>query len=122
MITHRQPLIEALAIVLSTDDLACRLLLIGREDLFLTIVLADHVENIGEAVVVVVGSLDVRAKESLGDGPGRVVLVKRIDEPTKGLFRFLLVGVIVADLVSSAVDYNAGMIAIAANGVADVDL
>ena len=57
----------------------------GSEDLFLAIVLADDVENIGEAVVIVICSFDVWAEKRLRDGTRRVVLVESIDEAAERL-------------------------------------
>ena len=62
MVSHRQPLIETRAIILGADYFACRLLLVSGENLFLAVVLADNIENIGEAIVIVVRSFDIRTE------------------------------------------------------------
>ncbi len=52
----------------------------GGEYLFFAVILADYVQNICEAVVVVIRSFDVRTKKCLRNGPRRVVLVKCVDK------------------------------------------
>src|SRR4051794_15679526 len=122
MIPHRKPLIEARTVVLSADYLARRLLLVSGEDLFFAVILANDIEHIREAIVVVIRAFDVGAEESLSNRPCWVVLMERIDKAAQGLFGLFLVGVIVSDLISCAVDDHARMVAIAANCVANVDL
>ena len=59
-----------------------RLLRVRREDLLLAIVLADDVEQVGEAIVVVVAG--VRAEERLRHGPRRIVRVEGLRPAPSG--------------------------------------
>ena len=79
VVAHGDPLVAVVG-VLGADDLAGGLVGVGFEDLLLAVVLADDVEEVGEAVVVVVRG--VGAEERLGDGAGGVVGVEGVDEAT----------------------------------------
>ena len=76
MVAHGDPLVAVVG-VFGADDLACWFVGVGLEDLVFAVVLADDVEEVGEAVVVVVR--DVGAEESLRNGAGGVVLVEGVD-------------------------------------------
>ena len=65
MIAKSQPLLKTLPVVFSSNDLARRLLLVCGKDLFFAIVLADDIKDIGEAVVVIICALDIRAETSI---------------------------------------------------------
>ena len=58
--------ITAVVAVLGADDPARRLLLVGSQDLVLAIILSDHVEHVGQPVVVVM--TDIRTEQCLRDG------------------------------------------------------
>ena len=75
MVAHGDPLVAVVG-VLGADDFAGGLVGVGFEDFLLAVVLADDVEEVGEAVVVVVA--DVGAEEGLGDGARGVVGVEGV--------------------------------------------
>ena len=116
MVAHGDPLVAVVG-VLGADDLAGGFVGVGLEDLLFAVVLADYVEEVGEAVVVVVR--DVGAEESLRDGAGGVVGVEGVDEGFEdgdgdvGLGR-------VVDLVADGPEDDAGVVAIALDGVGGV--
>ena len=70
VVAHGDPLVAVVG-VFGADDLAGGFVGVGGQDFVFAIVLADYVEEVGEAVVVVVR--DVGAEEGLGDGAGGVV-------------------------------------------------
>jgi len=103
--------------VLGADDGAGGLVGVGLEDLLLAVVLADDVEEVGEAVVVVVG--DVGAEETLGDGAGAVVLVEGVDEGFEDGDGDVGFGGVV-DFIAGGLEDDAGVIAVALDGVGGV--
>ena len=70
MVAHGDPLV-AVVRVLRADDLARRLLRVRGQNLLLAIVLPDDVQQVGQAVVVVVAG--VRTEQRLGHRPRRIV-------------------------------------------------
>ena len=76
VVAHGDPLVAVVS-VFGADDLACGFLGVGGEDFVFAVVLADDVEQVGEAVVVVVR--DVGAEEGLGYGAGWIVGVEGVD-------------------------------------------
>ncbi len=103
--------------VFSADDFAGWLVGVGLKDLLFAVVLADDVEEVGEAVVVVVR--DVGAEESLRDRAGGVVLVEGVDEGLEDGDGDVGLGCVV-DLVAGGPENDAGMVAVAADGVSGV--
>lgn len=77
MVAHGNPLVTVVG-VFSANDFSGGFIGVGLEDLLFAVVLADYIEEVGEAVVVVVG--DVGAEKCLGDGACRVVLVEGLDK------------------------------------------
>ena len=117
VVAHGDPLVAVVG-VLGPDDAAGGFVGVGFEDLLLAVVLADDVEEVGEAVVVVAG--DVGAEESLGDGAGGVVVVEGFDEGFEdGDGDFGVWGVV--DLVAGGVEDDAGVVAVALHGVGGID-
>ncbi len=112
VVAHGDPLVAVVG-VFGADDFAGGFVGVGFEDLLLAVVLAYYVEEIGEAVVVVVG--DVGAEEGLRDGAGGVVGVGGGDKGFEdGDGDFGLGGVV--DLVAGGVEDDAGVVAIALDG------
>ncbi len=116
VVAHGDPLIAVVG-VFGADDLAGGFVGVGLEDLLLAIVLADDVEEVGEAVVVVVR--DVGAEEGLGDGAGGIVGVEGVDEGFQDGDGDVGVGRVV-DLVAGGPEDDAGVVAVAADGVGGV--
>ena len=112
VVAHGDPLV-AVVRVFGADDLARGFVGVGFEDLLFAVVLAYDVEEIGEAVVVVVR--DVGAEESLCDGAGGVVGVGGVDELSEDGDGDLGLGRVV-DLVADGPEDDAGMVAIALDG------
>ena len=77
MIANGRPL-PAVVGVFRADDFARRLLRVRGEDFVLAIILSDHVEQIREAVVVVMAH--VGPEQRLGRRPSGIVLVNDFDE------------------------------------------
>ncbi len=118
IVAQRQPHLAAV-LIFGADDLARRLLAVGGEDLVFAIVLPDDVQQVGEAVVVVV--THVGPEQRLRDGPGRVGIMERGDQTLEdpageiGLRR-------VADFIAGAIENDAGVVAVAEHGIARVCL
>jgi hypothetical protein len=99
------------------EDFVVRAVFMCVEKLGFAIVDADHVHKIGEAA-----GEDVvlyRLEDGHGDGAGRIELMKKIAHRNE-LLPALRAGEIVVDFVSSGPDDDAGMVAVAADGVGDV--
>ena len=117
IVAQRQPNTTVVA-VLGAKNLARRFLFMRGQDFILAVVLSHHVQQISQAVVVVVA--DVWTKQSLGNRTRRIVLVKRLYQRRKNLIRQLGLWRIV-DFIAGAVNDHARMIAITTNGVASVN-
>ncbi len=83
----------------------------------LAIILADHVENIRESIVVIM--TDVRPKERLRYWARRIAFVERSNQRSKNLFCQVSLRRVM-NFVSGAVDNYARVIAIPKHGVAHV--
>ena len=104
-------------LVFRADDFARWILLVRGQDFVLPIILADDVEHVCQSVIVVVAG--VRAEQRLRHRPGRVGFVGNCHQsPENALCQFRLRRVV--NFVAHAVKDDAGMIAVAQNGVAFV--
>ncbi len=112
VVAHGDPLVAVVG-VFGADNLAGGLVGVGFEDLLLAIVLAYDVEEISEAVVIVVA--DVGAEESLRYGARRVVGVCGGYELFEDGNCDFGLGCVV-NLVADGVEDDAGMVAIALDG------
>jgi hypothetical protein len=90
---------------------------VGLKDFVFAVVLADYVEKVGEAVVVIVG--DVGAEERLCDGARGVVLVEGVDEGFEDGDGDVGFGCVV-DLVACGPEDDAGVVAVALHRVGGV--
>ena len=105
--------------IFRSHDFAAGFVLVRGEQFIEAIIRADHVEQVGQPVVIVVA--DVGPKKGLRDGPGGIVRVKNGDEAGQDGFRFFgLRGVV--NLIARAPQHDAGMIPVAPDHVAGVDL
>ena len=77
VVAHVEPG-AAIMVVLRADDFARGLLLVGGEQLVVTIIGADDVEQVGQAVVVIVA--DVGAEEGLSHGARGIAFMENMDE------------------------------------------
>ena len=112
VVAHGDPLIAVVS-VFGADNFTSWFVGVGLEDLLLAIVLAHHVEEIGEAVVVVVR--DVGAEERLCDGARGIVGVcggYKLFEDGDGDFGLWCV----VNLVADGVEDDAGVVAITLDG------
>src|SRR5207248_1803994 len=112
VVAHGDPLVAVVS-VFGADDFARGFVGVGFKNLLLTIVLADYIEEVGEAVVVVVR--DVGAEEGLGDGARGVVGVGSSDELFEDWDRDVGVRRVV-DLIAYGPEDDGGMIAVALDG------
>ena len=121
VVADGEPLVEVVR-VFCADDFAGGLLRVGGEDFFRAIILADDVEHVGEAVVVIV--TDVGAEEGLGYGAGGIDFVEGVDDALQFSLGEIGLGGVV-DFVAGAPEDDAGVIAVTHGGVlgvADVPL
>ena len=116
VVAHGDPLVAVVG-VFSADDFAGGLLRVRGENLLLAVVLADDVEQIGEAVVVVVAG--VRTEERLRHGPGGIVCVEGLRPGCEDGDGDIRLGRVV-DLVAGGPEDDAGMVAVAHDGVGRV--
>jgi len=100
--------------LLGADDLAFRLGALGGEQFVVAVVCADDVKQVGEAIVVIVAY--VRAEQGLRDRAGWVDGVRNLDEAAEDAFGFFRLRRVV-DLIPNTVQDDAGVVAIAHDGV-----
>ena len=109
----------AIVTVFGADDFSGWFGVVRREKFVFTIVLADDIEQIGEAVIVIVAGIGT--EESLSDRAGRIVLVEDFDQAGKNLL-----GVLgfrrIADFVAGTVKNDAGMVAVASDDIRNIEL
>ena len=117
MIPQRQPY-RAVMAVFRPQNGPRRLLRVGGQNLVFTVVLPHHVEHIGQSIVVIVAH--VGAEEGLRHRARGVVFVEDLKQPGQNAMRQFGVGRVV-NLVASAPENDAGMVAVAADGVTSVD-
>src|SRR6187399_2179161 len=98
--------------VLSAENFAGRFLFVRRENFLFAIILSNDIENFREAVVIISRAFDVRTKQRLRHGSRWIVRMESIDQTSQRRLRLFLIGMIVADLISGAVDDYARMIAV----------
>ena len=118
MISTGQPRLEVM-LLLGADDLARRLRAMRGEQFVVSIVRADDIEHVGEAIVVIV--TDVRPEQCLGDRPRGIGFMTDVDQPLEDLLGEFFPGG-VANLVADTPENHAGMIAVAENGITQVRL
>ena len=87
------------------------------QNLILTIILADYVENVRQSIVVIM--TNVRPKERLRDRARRIAFVERSNQRSKSLFCQVSLRRVV-NFIAGAVDNYAGVVAIATHRVAHV--
>ena len=90
-----------------------------RQGSLFAIILPDHVQNIGKAVVVIIA--DIGAKQRLGYGTRRVVFMKDLDQAGEDRLCDIGFGRVVY-LISGTVNNYARMISVATDHVTDIDL
>ena len=118
VVAHKEPTVAVVA-VFGADDDARRLGALRGEQFVVAIICSDHVEQIGEAVVVIVA--DVGPKQRLRDRARRIGLVHHLHQLGENRLGKYPLGRVV-NFVAGAVKNDAGMIAVAADGVARVGL
>ena len=89
------------------------------EQFVVAIVRADDIQHVGQAVIVIVAH--VRTEQRLRDGPRRVVFVADLERGRAELSWPARLGRVV-NFVADAVEDDARMVAVAADGVAGVRL
>ena len=105
--------------ILGAEDLALGFGPMGGDQFVLTIILADNVHELGKATVV--DAVLVRPEDCQGDGAGRVELMDEVTlgrEELESVFRAQFI----ADLITGAVDDDAGVVAVAEDGIARIGL
>jgi len=101
------------------DDLATGLGFPRGQELAVPVVGADHIQQVGQAVVVVMA--DIGPKQALGHGPCRVVLVADLHQPLENGLGQLGLGRVV-NLVAHAPQDHARVVPVTADRVRHVDL
>src|SRR6185503_10068653 len=74
---------RAIVALLRADDLASQIDFVSCKQFQVAIVRADHIEQIGEPIVVIMA--DIWAKQPLSNRTGRIRLVKSVDQALENL-------------------------------------
>src|SRR5207247_7272841 len=107
IVTQGQPN-RSIVAVLGAENLTRRLLLMRGQNLILTIILADYVENVRQSIVVIM--TDVRPKERLRDRARRIAFVERSNQRSKDLFCKVSLRRVM-NFIAGVVDNHAGVVA-----------